>query len=219
MTTFTRWTGRLLITAGLLTLLYSAYQLWGTGPSARAAQHRLGRQLQQEWSTPKVAENATVQASPGDGQPIAILTVPRLGSRYHEVVIEGTSTADLQMAPGHYSGSAFPGQLGNFAVAGHRTTYGAPFGGLNLLRPGDIIAVQVAGTSYAYRVTGHEIVSPSDIAVVAPTPDQPGIQPVRRILTLTTCHPKYSARKRLVVHAQLVEVRHTPPAVAPAVAG
>jgi sortase A len=201
----------------LLTLLYIGYQLWGTGPSAGAAQHRLGRQLQREWSTPRVAEVATAQRSPMDSQPLAILTVPRLGSQYHEVVIEGVSTADLRMAPGHYPGSAMPGQLGNFAVAGHRTTYGAPFGDLNLLRPGDMIAVQVANTSYEYRVTAHEIVRPSDIAVIAPTPDHPGAKPVRGMLTLTTCHPKYSAKERLVVHAQLVDARRTHEATAPAV--
>jgi sortase A len=219
MTTFARRAGWLLITSGLLTLLYITHALWGTGRSARAAQHRLDHQLQQEWSTPRLAEAATARTSPVDGQPIAILTIARLGSGYHEVVIEGTSTADLRKAPGHYPGTALPGQLGNFAVAGHRTTYGAPFGELNLLQRGDIIAVQVGSTSYEYRVTGHEIVSPSDVAVVAPTPDQPGTRPVGRMLTLTTCHPKYSANKRLVVHAQLVEVRQTAATVAPAVSG
>ncbi|MDX6214753.1 MAG: sortase [Frankiales bacterium] len=219
MTTITRRTGWLLITPGILTLLYVGYELWGTGLSARAAQHSLGRELQQEWSTPSVAEAATAQASPVDGQPIAILTVARLGAGYQEIVIEGTSTADLRKAPGHYPGTALPGQLGNFAVAGHRTTYGAPFGDLNLLRAGDIIAIRVATTSYEYRVTGHEIVSPSENAVVAPTPDQPGTRPVRRMLTLTTCHPKYSANKRLVVHALLVAVRHAAVTVAPAVSG
>ena len=143
----------------------------------------------------------------------------RFGAGYQEIVIEGTSTADLRKAPGHYPGTALPGQLGNFAVAGHRTTYGAPFGDLNLLRAGDIIAIRVATTSYEYRVTGHEIVSPSENAVVAPTPDQPGTRPVRRMLTLTTCHPKYSANKRLVVHALLVEVRHAAVTVAPSVSG
>ena len=219
MTTITRRTGWLLITPGLLTLLYVGYELWGTGLSARAAQHSLGRELHNEWSTPRVAEAATAQASLVDGQPIAILTVARFGAGYQEIVIEGTSTADLRQAPGHYPGTALPGQLGNFAVAGHRTTYGAPFGDLNLLRAGDIIAIRVATTSYEYRVTGHEIVSPSENAVVAPTPDQPGTRPVRRMLTLTTCHPKYSANKRLVVHALLVEVRHAAVTVAPSVSG
>jgi hypothetical protein len=80
MTTLARRTGWLLVTAGLLTLLSGGYALWGTGSSARAAQHRLGRQLRQEWSMPRVADAATAQSSPADGHPLAIITIPRLGS-------------------------------------------------------------------------------------------------------------------------------------------
>jgi sortase A len=201
-----RATGSLLLTVGVLILLLIAYQLWGTGFAARRAQHRLGEELERVWSDPSRVEVAPAALHLRDGRPFAILTIPRLGRNYREVVVEGVSTEDLRQGPGHYPGSALPGQVGDFAVAGHRTTYGAPFGDINLLRAGDAVDVRVANIVYEYTVTGHEIVRPSDVAVVAPLPDYPGRAPTHAMLTLTTCNPKYSAQQRLVVHAVLARV-------------
>jgi sortase A len=206
MTRLLRVTGSLLITAGLVVLLFMAYELWGTSLPANNAQRGLHRQLQRQWAAAP-ATSAGIHA--GYGQPFAVLTIPRLGPSYRKVILEGIGTRDLQKGPGHYPGTAMPGEVGDFAVAGHRTTYGAPFGDLDRLRPGDAIDIEVRDATYVYSVTSSEIVPPSDVGVVAPVPDHPGVAPTGRMLTFTTCHPKYSANKRLVVHAVLATVHRS----------
>jgi LPXTG-site transpeptidase (sortase) family protein len=110
------------------------------------------------------------------------------------------------MGPGHYSGTPLPGEAGNSAIAGHRTTYLRPFYSLNALRPGDRIIVTTVQGTFTYRMTSSLIVSPNDVSVVAPTPFPE--------LTLTTCNPRWSATQRLVVHARL-----TASVLAPGTAG
>jgi len=109
--------------------------------------------------------------------------------------VQGTSTTDLQQGPGHYPGTPLPGEQGNAAIAGHRTTYGAPFYNLDELAPGDPIVITTVQGTFTYRVTKTVIVTPSDTSVVdnTTTPE----------LTLTTCNPRYSATQRLVVVATL----------------
>jgi sortase A len=207
-----RITGSLLTTAGIVVLLFTAYELWGTSLPAGNAQRGLDRQLQRQWAAGPAAPAAPASSAgirAGYGQPFAVLTIPRLGPSYRKVILEGIGTTDLQKGPGHYPGTAMPGQVGDFAVAGHRTTYGAPFADLDRLRPGDSIDVEVHDATYVYSVTASEIVRPSDVGVVAPDPDHAGVAPTRRMLTFTTCHPKYSANKRLVVHAVLATVHRS----------
>jgi len=111
------------------------------------------------------------------------------------VVIQGTNDAQLQQGPGHYTNTPLPGQTGNVGIAGHRTTWGHPFYDLNQLKPGNkIILVTTYGT-FTYHVTTTQIVDPSDVAVLNPTPNA--------TVTLTTCNPRYSASQRLVVSAAL----------------
>lgn len=138
---------------------------------------------------------------PTEGQPVGVIRIPKIG--VNKVVVEGTATADLHLGPGHYPGTPLPGQPGNAAIAGHRTTYGAPFYNLNELVPGDPIFVTTTQGLFLYCVTHVLVVSPSDLAVVAPSPAPE--------LTLTTCNPRFSASQRLVVQASL----HTPPATIP----
>ncbi len=112
-------------------------------------------------------------------------------------VVQGVSDEDLRRGPGHYPQTALPGQVGNAAIAGHRTTYGAPFYSLNELRVGDSISLtDTAGRTFVYRVSEPpRVVSPSDVSVLDPTPFAQ--------LTLTTCNPRFSATSRLVVFARL----------------
>ena len=120
-----------------------------------------------------------------------------------KVIVEGTGTTDLRQGPGHYDGTPLPGQIGNAAIAGHRTTYGAPFYNLNELADGDPIVVTTTQGVFTYSVTRSLIVpcgdsncnDPADVAVIAPstTPE----------LTLTTCNPRFSSSSRLVVQATL----------------
>jgi sortase A len=206
--------GRVLIGFGVLVLLFTAYLLWGTGLFEASHQHSLRQQFEKELSNLKTGANSTsttlgssastavptsgVQAVvpgavPPEGQPIGILDIPKLG--LDKVVVEGTGTGDLRLGPGHYQGTPLPGQPGNAAIAGHRTTYGAPFYDLNELSSGDPIYVTTTQGKFLYRVTGSQVVSPNDTAVVAATSTPE--------LTLTTCTPRFSAAQRLVVHAQL----------------
>jgi sortase A len=161
----------------------------------------------------------TSPAEPGPGQPFAVLHVPRLGEDWSRVVLEGTAEDELSQGPGHYVGTAMPGEQGNVSIAGHRVGRGSPFLELDALRPGDPIVVEVADGWFTYRVLGDEatgdfadpsgipgqqIVTPAQVEVIAPTPGgAPDAAPTGAYLTLTTCHPRYSARQRLVVHAVL----------------
>ena len=153
---------------------------------------------------------------------VALLRVPAFGDGWVRPVLEGTGTAVLQQGVGHYAGAAQPGQVGNFAVAGHRTTYGAPFGPIADLVAGDPVVVETASEFHVYRVTDSQVVLPGDVEVIAPVPDRPGEAPTQAFLTMTSCHPMFSARERYVVHALLESSSPRtdgPPAVLAAGAG
>lgn len=146
-------------------------------------------------------QGATSPARTTPGDAFALIRIPRFGGDFVRPIVQGTGTAELKEGVGHYLGTAAPGQRGNFAVAGHRTTYGKPFNQIAELRPGDRIIVQTAKHTYTYRVTGHTVVAPTDVQVI--TPDPPGVKP-GHLMTMTSCHPMYSALERYVVHARLI---------------
>jgi sortase A len=218
-----RGLGQTLITAGLVILLFVAYELWWTGLTTRHDQHVLLKTLHQQWSQRQAIHHPT----PGAG--IAILRIPRLGKNYMFVVVQGTSTADLIKGPGHYPGTAMPGQLGNFAVAAHRTTYLHPFYNINELKVGDPIVLETRTMWFTYRVQDipgtdarhTEVVSPTDVSVAYPVPDQPNpaAVPTNRVLTFTSCNPRYSAAQRIVVHAVLSGEQRKSAGPPPALAG
>ncbi|SDY21112.1 LPXTG-site transpeptidase (sortase) family protein [Micromonospora pattaloongensis] len=202
-----RATGELLMTFGLVVLLFAAYEVWGKSAIVNAEQQDLGAQLAQEWEQP--GPDPTVGPSPAPtrsptapkiGKPIAWLHIPKLGKEW--VVVEGVSQADIRYAPGHYPKSADPGQVGNFAVAGHRNP--ATFWRLDEMKAGDVIVVETRNTWFVYQTTQNHIVKPTRVEVVAPVPNRPGVRPTQAFLTLTTCNPKYDNYERLIVHAKLV---------------
>jgi sortase A len=200
--------GRVLVTVGLLILLFVAYQLWGTGIYEARAQSDLESKFDRELarrepqSTTSTTAGTTsttapveLPATPAGGDPVGVITIDKIG--VDKVVVEGTTVPDLRQGPGHYAGSAMPGQLGNAAIAGHRTTYGAPFGDLDQLAPGDTISVRMLTGTWRYQLTRDPfVVSPSQTEVLDPVPGE-------ATLTLTTCHPRYSASERLIVQARL----------------
>ncbi|MEM1335725.1 MAG: sortase, partial [Actinomycetota bacterium] len=130
-----------------------------------------------------------------DGDAIARIEIPRIG--VSDIVVAGIDIGDLKRGPGHFPDTPLPGQLGNAAIAGHRTTYGAPFFRVDELDPGDEIRVTTLNGVFVYRVTGQRIVAPSEYQVVATT------DPSRATLTLVSCHPRYTAQQRIIISAEL----------------
>jgi sortase A len=200
-----RGLGQTLITVGLVLLLFCVYELWVTNLVTAREQGQLTEELAERWSAPRPSAPGPglrpVAVELGEG--IAVLRIPRLGNDWAKVVVEGTGVEDLKRGPGRLVESGQPGAPGNLVVSGHRTTYGAPFAEIDALQPGDAVVVETRDTWFTYRVTGHEIVAPTAVEVTLPVPRQPGVAPTEPLLTLTTCHPRYSARQRLIVYSAL----------------
>lgn len=208
--------GELCVTVGVLMLLFVTWQLWWTDVQADRQQAVITADLRSSWAddrrsaAPLVAEKPKDFGpppqipAPADGEAFAIIHIPRFGADYQpRPVLAGTSLDLLERGVGHYDGTALPGQVGNFAVAGHRVTYGRPFNQIAELRPGDPIVIETADAWYIYRMRSNLIVTPDRVDVVAPVPEQPGAVPTERLITLTACHPMYSARERFIVHGVL----------------
>jgi sortase A len=190
-----RIAGLVLIAIALGLGAYSWWRLWGTGFTTRAAQNELRPQFEHLVAT-KPPEEAPVRVADVPGRAVAIIKIPKIDVDL--VVVEGTDTESLKKGPGHYVDTAYPWQdHGRVGIAGHRTTYGAPFWSLNQLEPGDRIVLATEYGIFDYRVTGSEIIAPSDGSVLRATR-----QPT---LVLTTCNPRFSAAQRLVVFADRVD--------------
>lgn len=193
--------GELLITVGVFILVFVGWELWWTDLSANRDQSATVRSLSNDFT-----RHGSDNLSPGDvpeGGAFAILRIPRFGADYARPVYKGTTRDTLTRGFGQYDGTALPGAVGNFALAGHRTTYGRPLHDVQKLQDGDRIIVETTTQYIVYTVVSDEIVTPTDVAVVAAVPDQPGATPTKAYLTLTTCHPEYSAQQRYIVHALL----------------
>jgi sortase A len=201
--------GRVVLVGGILILLFIPYLLWGTGLQTARSQSRLreefaATQRKLGLSTrphpiaphrgPTPLEVAPPLPDPPLGSAVGTIAIPKIGLSM--VLVEGTGTAQLEAGPGHYPATPLPGEVGNVAIAGHRTTYLHPFYNLNELVPGDAIVIDTVQGFFLYQVLTNMAVSPTDVAVALPTPTP--------TLTLTTCNPRYSAAQRLVVHAALV---------------
>lgn len=209
-----RVSGEVLLTAGVITLLFVGYLLWGSGMRTAAAQRQFTSELNQQWagqaSKPeltggtKAIDIAPERFDVATGQPFAFITIPAFGASWKFTLIQGTALAQLNLSPGHVPGTQWPGQVGNFAIAGHRVTSGNPFWSLPSLRPGDLVHVQTKRNDYTYRVTGKTMVAPSDTAVLDAVPGHPGKQPARRIITLITCDPAWTGTHRVIVTGVLV---------------
>ena len=208
-----RWVGglgRTLIAAGTLILLFVAYQLWGTGLAEARSQKDLKDSFRSSLAPSLSKPGSTSSTVPGapttsstfpdapppapTGKAVAIIRIPKIG--VDKAVVQGVGLPDLKKGPGHYPQTPLPGQPGNAAIAGHRTTYGAPFYSLNELNPGDKILVTTAQGAFEYRVRESKVVKPSEVSVLDPTPDNR--------LTLTTCNPRFSAAQRLIVVSDLI---------------
>jgi sortase A len=226
--------GIVLVVIGLVGALLGAWHLWGTGWLTARTQTRLATEFQErllamseptalplgdeargaaaeismpvEWDDPVVTPGVVPEISlegltdivpesaPGVGAPVGRIVIERIGVDW--IVVEGVDQEQLADGPGHMPQTPLPGQPGNAVISGHRTTNGGPFYDLDALEPGDAISIETLIGTHSYQVVDRRIVAPDDVWV---TFEWDG-----GWLTLTTCHPRYSSRQRLVVIAQLV---------------
>lgn len=197
-----------MIRAGVLLLLFVAYQLWGTGLATSRAQESLANRFETlQQTAPSVTDPATAPTDlpiPEPGDPIGRIQIPRIDVDF--IMVQSVDLRYLQNGPGHFPQTPLPGQPGNSAFAGHRTTYKAPFNRIDELAPGDVITVTTLQGTFTYVVdrhvgedgaldSGHFIVKPTDLSILD--------QDKGNRLTLMACNPKYSAATRIVVTATL----------------
>jgi sortase A len=206
------YVGRALLATGVLILAFVAYQLWGTGLHEAQAQNELSDQFEAMLAGESPTTTSSDPSGPGStlpvevaptkdlavavGDPIGRLDIPKL--HVDKIVVQGVPLIELDRAPGHYPQTPFPGQAGNSAIAGHRTTYGAPFYNIDKLKPGDEIHIKTLQGSFTYKMIWSKIVKPDAMWVLDTDPDHPNT------LTLTACHPRLDLTERYIVRAVLV---------------
>ena len=226
--------GRVMIAAGVLILLFVVYQLWGTGLRTAAAQNQLRDEFRaRQEQLAQAAAATTTSTTPATtvdpnappatlapptpageiapvrpGETLGSIRIDKIGADFQ--ILEGVDLVYLQSGPGHFPGTPFPGQAGNAALAGHRTTWLAPFNRIDELVPGDLITVETIQGVFTYEVlpqpgateaepVGYHVVTPTQTEIL----DQP-TDPAVNTLTLMACHPKFSAAQRIVVVAKMV---------------
>jgi sortase A len=203
--------GRVMVAAGVVLLLFVAYQLWGTGFQTRAAQQGLAGTFSEQAAAAEAAaelERAAlieqIYGSLQAGDPVARLQIPAIGVDY--IVVQGVDLKTLESGPGHFPETPLPGQPGNSAIAGHRATFDAPFNRLDELTPGDEITVTTLQGTFTYEVMPQPVIGgdPLGYYLVAPTAVEILDDKGDNRLTLMGCHPRYGATQRIVVEAKLV---------------
>ncbi|QNS05296.1 class E sortase [Streptomyces xanthii] len=210
----------LCITVGAAIVLFVVYVLFWTGVKADSAMSHQIDDLQDQWARRPVA---TASPDPGpapgeesadtsppepaayrDGKPFAVMYIPRFGFTWNKPVLQNTEVDTLKKGLGHYAGTAQLGQKGNFAVAGHRRTYGDPFKDFPRLRPGDQVVLTDGTTWFTYVIDTEPYKTlPGDVGVIDPVPRKSGYKEPGRYLTLTTCEPEWGHSHRLIVWAHL----------------
>ena len=219
-----RTVSELCITVGALICLFVVYVLFWTGVRADGAMNHQIDVLHEQWAKRTAAPKSTAGSTAGStgggtgrssaapavpapyaaGKPFAIMYIPRLGFTWNKPVLENTAVNTLKKGLGHYANTAQLGQMGNFAVAGHRRTYGDPFVDFPKLRPGDAVVLTDGTTWYTYRIDkGPYKTVPTDIEVIDPVPRKSGYTRAGRYLTLTTCDPEWGHSHRLIVWGHL----------------
>lgn len=217
--------GELFLTAGVVLLLFAFYEAFWTNVESGKLQDQAQQELDEQWKNPR--QNLT----PELGEAFARMHIPAFGPDFEFAIIEGTDENDLLRGPGHYEDTQMPGEVGNFAIAGHRVGKGAPFNDLGALETCDAIVVETTTNWVTYRVLpidgqpadclsmeqqaklageysgvqGRHITVPGDVGVLAAVPSLTDAPATEGIITLTTCHPQFSNAERMIVHAMEVE--------------
>jgi len=200
--------GAALLVVGLCCLGWVAYQYVGTNLVAQHAYQTEAKTLRATWvEQTKSDPQGTSQLSPRQGEAIGLLRIPALGAGYEVPILSGTGSDVVAKGVGHYSSTAQPGQIGNFAITGFRVTHGRPFARLLGLRRGDEIIVETRDAIYTYvldepprRLT----VNKTDTWVIAPVPGRPELKPDQPLITLTTCPDLFHSAKRSVGFGHLI---------------
>ena len=212
--------GELLLTAGVLILLFLGWQLWWNDAIMAGQQSTAASDLSAQWVEEARAERGEEPApapeqygeplvgreSYPNGEPFAIMYVPRFGEDSQRRIAEGTGLDVLNstyLGVGHYPGTQMPGQVGNFAIASHRSAYGGGMHEIDQLQLGDAIYIQTEDGWYTYGFRDFEYVTPETVDVLAPVPRHPELQPTDRIVTLTSCNPLYSTAERIIAYGVL----------------
>jgi sortase A len=202
--------GELLITAGVFVLLFLGWQIWFNDLVIGSGLHQDAVDQSQQWQgSASTAAHGTASAPPvlaapsANGQVFGLMIIPRFGADYYRPIAQGTGTTAVlnKGEVGHYPTSQMPGEVGNFAVAAHRTSYGASFNGLSKLRTGDHIFVETADGWYQYGFRNLEYVRPTGVGVIAPVPQADGSAPTDRLMTMTSCNPLFSAAERIIAYS------------------
>ncbi|MFC0582473.1 class E sortase [Micrococcoides hystricis] len=196
--------GEILMTLGVLLLLFVVWELWWTNFDAEKAQ----KVATQELFTETKEQELTGELKLGEGEVFGVMYAPRLGENYAVPISEGTTDEVLNtVGLGRYTESQWPGEVGNFAIAGHRQTHGAVLWNMDKFQDGDKVYVQTLQKYYTYEVEVIKVVQPNQSEVIAANPFDPNQQPDESWLTLTTCHPPYTTLERMITHAKLVDER------------
>lgn len=214
--------GVLLLVAGLGCLGWVGWQYVGTNVTSEKAFQQESSQLRDKWSQPTDqsgggpgdttgAGELTPAAIPGDA--IALLRIPAFGPDYEVPILSGTDLSFLNRGVGHYTSTTLPGQVGNFAIAGHRVTHGQPFSRLLELDAGDEVIVETRDAIYTYVMDGSPgnlTVNDTETWVLDPDPHHPGAKATKALLTLTTCQDLFHSPDRSVGFAHLAKTVEKP---------
>jgi sortase A len=213
--------GEILITVGVVILLFLGWQLWFNNIVSSATQKTAADALSQQWESsaspdpgastppptstdePRDPGEPVVMSTPALDKAFANLIVPRLGADFKRPIAEGVGTAVLnntKLGMGHYTGTQLPGAVGNFALASHRSAYGGAFHNIHQLVVGDSIYVETADGWYRYIFRDLEYVRASGVGVILPVPQSPDVAPTERLITLTSCNPFYSSAERIIAY-------------------
>lgn len=216
--------GEVLLTAGAIVLLFLAWQLWWNDAMLAKSQSAAAADTSKSWSTstatptvePSAAaalpaavdfgEPAVLSSEPAEGQSFAVLYVPRFGQNTQRQIAQGVGTDVLnstRLGIGHYADTALPGDVGNFAIAAHRSAYGGGMHLINELQVGDPIYIQTKDGWYTYRFRNFEYVRASAVGVIDAVPQGVGEESGQRLITLTTCNPLYSTEERIIAYGVL----------------
>ncbi|MFS0894771.1 class E sortase [Microbacterium sp. 179-I 3D3 NHS] len=214
--TVTSVLGELLLTAGVIVLLFVAWQMWigdiiiGAQKNDEGAARSAQLAEAEAPEPPPLVENedgtteyeAPIPDAPADGEWFGQMHIPRFGAEYNFGIYGGTSRARTldQKGIGVYKNSKMPGEIGNFSMAGHRTTWGKPFNQLDKLQLNDAIVVETEDGWYTYRFRTLEYVTPTQTDVLADVPQMPAQQTGEQYITLTACSPLYSLAERIIAY-------------------